>query len=144
MMFSSFNEPPPELFFEYKSEGTYSRLQVQVQIFADHTVHYKKSKFAPVSVVEEWSGTLSEKDYNTFAGEIINNCKFMSLPQKPDEEIMIKDVSYDYFTVNYNSRKHQIGGYGSRYCKSYKCVYQSYNIIIGMVSGIKYIAKPLK
>jgi hypothetical protein len=142
IMFSSLDQPKPELFFEFKSQGTYPRLVFEVQVFTDKTVHYKKSKISPPSIVEEWTGKLSEADYKAFVSEIVNSCKFMDLPQKPDEKIMIKDGSFDDFTVNYQSRKHTIGGYGANHYSRYSCVYQSYNKMIGKISDIKYIVKP--
>lgn len=142
MMLSSLSQPPPELFFEFKSQGTYSRQETLTQVFTDMTVHYKRSKLSSVSVIEEWTGTLIEADYKAFVNEIINNCKFMELPEKPDEEMRIKDGSYDYFTVNHQSRKHQIGGYGVNHYAKYKCVYSTYNKMIFAVKNLKYKVKP--
>jgi hypothetical protein len=142
IMLSSQNQPTPELFFEFKSQGTYSQQEFCTQVFTDRTVHYKRSKLSPVSVIEEWTGTLSEADYKAFVSEIVNSCKFMDLPQKPDEKIMIKDGSFDDFTVIHNSQKHTIGGYGVNHYGKYKCVYQSYNKMLFSVKNQQYKVKP--
>lgn len=142
IMFSLIRQSPPELFFEFKSQGTYSRQEIHTQVFTDRTVHYRRSKLAPVSVAEEWAGTLSELDYEAFVNEITDNCKFMKLPEKPDEEILMKDGSYDYFTVNYKSGKHQIGGYGVNHYGKYRCVYASYNKMLFSVKNLKYKVNP--
>jgi len=117
---------------------------LEVRVYTDRTVHYKRSKMAPIKVVEEWTGKLDIVDYNAFLDEIINTCKMMSLPQKPDEKMMIKDGSFDDMTVIHNSRKHTIGGYGANHYSKYKCVYQSYNKMLFKVQNIVYKVKPGK
>lgn len=142
IMILTLNQPPPEIFFEYKSQGTYSRQMIEVKVYTDRVVHYKRSKFAPVKVVEEWKGTLSDADYQLFVKEIIENCKFMELPQRPDEEMRVKDSSDDEITVNYNRKKHQIGGYAAFHYSKYKCVYQSYHKMLFSVKNQRYQVKP--
>lgn len=130
-----------DLFFEFKSQGTMSRQNLQVLVYADGSVHYMRTAISPAKTLEEWTGKLNDTDYKVFVNEIINKCKFMDLPQKPDEEIRIKDGSFDDITVSYNARKYTIGGYGANHYSRYKCVYQSYNKMIGKISNIKYKVK---
>ena len=142
IMILPINQPPPELFFEFKSQGTMSRQNIHVLVYADGNVHYMRTAISPAKTLEEWTGKLNDTDYKVFVNEIINNCKFMDLPQKPDEEIRIKDGSFDDITVSFNTRKHIIGGYGANHYPKYKCVYQSYNQMTGKISNIKYKVKP--
>jgi hypothetical protein len=142
VMLSNMNQQTPALFFEYKSQGTYSRQMIEVEVYTDGTVHYRRSKFAPVKVVEEWKGTLTESDYQLFVKQVINDCEFMKLPQRPDEEIKIKDGSFDDFTLIHNMRKYTIGGYGANHYGKYKCVYSAYKKMLLSVETIKYKVKP--
>ena len=142
MMLLTLNQSPPELFFEYKSQGTYSRQMIVVRVYADRTVYYKRSKFAPLKVVEEWKGTLNNTDYQQFVKELVENCKFMELPQKPNEEMMVKDASDDKISIYYKSQKHQIGGYAAYHYSKYKCVYLSYNKMLFSVKNQQYKVKP--
>jgi hypothetical protein len=142
IMLSSLNHPPTDLFFEYKSQGTYSRQMIEVKVYTDRVVHYKRSKFAPLKVVEEWKGTLNDADYQLFVKELVENCKFMELPQKPDEEMRVKDSSDDEITVYYTGKKHQIGGYAAFHYSKYKCVYHSYHKMLFSVKNQRYQVKP--
>ena len=102
----------------------------------------KKTELAPVSIAEEWTGTLSDKDYKAFVSEIIETCKFRSLPEKVDEPIRIKDSSFDDISVLFNSKKRSIGGYRASHYEKYKCVYSSYNKMLFLVKNLKYKVKP--
>jgi hypothetical protein len=136
------DQTKPEVFFEYKSQGTYSRLEFHVKVFTDRTIHYAKSGISPAVVLEEWMGSLSEADYKTFVSEITETCKFMELPDRIEEPIRIKDSSIDEISVLLNSKKHSIGGYGASHYEKYTCIYMYYNKMLFSVTNIKYRVKP--
>jgi uncharacterized protein with NRDE domain len=118
-----------------------SRLEFHVKVFTDRTVYYKKSRIAPADVLEEWTGVLSETDYRTFESGITEKCRFMSLPENIKEPFPVKDSSTDEISVTFNSKKHTTGGYAARHQEKYRCVYQSYNQMLGSVKNIKYKIK---
>jgi hypothetical protein len=133
---------PPTVFFEYKSEGTMSHRDIHVVVKTDYTVYYKRTHKALDYIEEEWTGKLDPADYKVFVDKMIGSCKFMELPLQIEEQVMIKDVSTDWMCLNYNSKKHSIGGYGASHYKKYKCVYDEYNNMLFKVQNFLYMVKP--
>jgi hypothetical protein len=116
-----------KVFFEYTSKGTYSQMEIHVEVSTDRKVSYKRSHIRSDKVYEEWTGHIEETDYNLFVNEIIETCNFMKLPENIEKPLNIKDSSTDKIVVNYNSKTHSIGGYGASHYKKYHCVYKTYN-----------------
>jgi len=130
-----------KVFFDYSSTGTYSQMEIHVEVCTDRKVSYKRSHIRSDKVYEEWTGHLEEPDYNSFVNEIIETCKFMKLPESIQNTVNIKDLSSDKIAVTYNSKTHSIGGYGASHYKKYDCVYKSYNKMMYCVKEKKYKVK---
>jgi hypothetical protein len=133
-----------DFYFEYRSDPTFSYYAIEVKVFPDAKVNYKRIHLKKKYVYEEWTGKLKDSDNNSFIDEIINKCSFFKLPSKIDKQIMIKDVAYDEFRITYGDRKYSIGGYGARYYEKYRDVYNALNKKIGDITGIRYKTRPGK
>ena len=132
------------VYFEYSSKGTYAPFITEVKILPDRTIKYKRTHLYPEYVHEEWTGGISENDYNTFIDEIMNRCDFMNLPSKADHKNLTKDSSTDEFSIKYGDKKHSIGGYDAVHYKQYQQVYESYRKIMKSAINKKYIVVPHK
>jgi len=113
----------PEIFddfmFTYTSRGTslpYSQVY-EINIWANGK--YKRKVIINKhnkQISEIIEGELSEEDLTDFLNCLINENKFFDIPAYPADLTngwSVFDADYAYMTVQYNGKKHMVGGYGA-------------------------------